>query len=74
MTGFGVLRIEKYDLKCLKEFEWANRAELTWMFGWYEYHSFYRWISFYRLLYYTLKEHTYIDSWMKDYLLYFAIN
>ena len=35
MTSFWVLRIEKYDLKCLKEFEWANRAELTWMFGWY---------------------------------------
>ena len=39
MTGFGVLRIEKYDLKCLKEFEWANRAELTWMFGWYEFNK-----------------------------------
>ena len=39
MTGFGVLRIEKYDLKFLKEFEWANRAELTWMFGWYEFNK-----------------------------------
>ena len=39
MTGFGVLRIEKYDLKCWKEFEWENRAELTWMFGWYEFNK-----------------------------------